>query len=424
MWNSSLRIISIALLVLLCSFLDPGVPNSVSAQEEIIFRNATVENIYPDGIVFRVEICGRPQNSRVYFDYKYYWNWEYWWYTDEWTLDEGQTDDGCDKRKVLLETKDLYMPPFSPVKFYWSVFSQNKVIAKDIVYIHYYKDDGFDWSSQHNNGLTVWWHDRPDAFGADILQIAEKAVEDQSNYYSIELVTPVTIVVFISSDEFFGWQAEEGYAGGMAFPEISLTTQLVDESYDYMGWVSDVVPHELSHLFFHQVMSRQSNKTRWLDEGLATYNEYNNHLYEWSVIKDGYDKGRLISFAHLQSTFGDDPYRVDLAYAQSYYAILYLEEMYGHEKVLSLLEEHGRGSGLESSFIKAFGLTLDEFEDDYRAWLATRLNTPPPDTSLPGPPSPAIYFLFAVLLCLGVFFAFTIGGTIVIVVVANKTWKN
>jgi len=416
------------LLMVLLLFVGFSPMEFVSAQEEIVFRDATVENIYPDGVLIRIEVCGRPQGSHVYFNYKYPGNWDaYWWYIDEWTLDEGQTQDDCDKRKVFLETKDLYLPPFSPIKFYWSVSYEDKILGKSVEYTHYYKNDEYEWNSLERNEIVIWWHDRPNSFGEEILQVAEKAIGDQESFYSIKLNTPVTIVIFNSSDEFFSWQAEEGYAGGIAFPEVSLTTQLVSEVFGYEDWVADVVPHELSHLFFYQISSKQlRSSTKWLDEGLATYSEYGNHWFEWQILREGYDAGKLVSFKYLEYTFGDDPDQVDLFYAQSYYAVLYLEEVYGREKVSELIDEYSKGSGLESCFRKVLGVGLDEFNIEYVEWLGERLNTPPPDTSLVREKrtSMSTYFIVAACCFGGGLFVLAFGGVILVGILLSNASKD
>jgi hypothetical protein len=43
--------------------------STVVRQDAIEFRNISVESDYPDGVTFRVEICGRPDSSRVRFNY-------------------------------------------------------------------------------------------------------------------------------------------------------------------------------------------------------------------------------------------------------------------------------------------------------------------------------------------------------------------
>src|SRR5690349_6221681 len=107
-WRITMKPLLAGLLILL-SFSN-GFANlePLLRQDEISFRNVNVESSFPEGITFRIEICGRPTPSSVIFNYTTsadatsYWGW-----TEEvWSEDEGQTLDHCDMRKFHLETKE------------------------------------------------------------------------------------------------------------------------------------------------------------------------------------------------------------------------------------------------------------------------------------------------------------------------------
>lgn len=58
-------------------------------------------------------------------------------------------------------------------------------------------------------------------------------------------------------------------------------------------------------------------------------------------------------------------------------------EVYGDEAVSRLLGELSAGSGTNTAFKDAFGVTLDQFESEYMVWLESRILSPPPSTALP-----------------------------------------
>ena len=298
-----------ASLLLLLSFRGGfGDLKSSVRQDAIEFRNVNVESSFPEGITFRIEICGRPVPSNVIFNYTtsaeatQYWGWN----EEIWSEDEGQTSDDCDMRKFHLETKELEIPPFAPVNYYWSVTEGKNTLGRSPEYVYLYKDGRFDWKSIENEHLSVWWHDRSDSFGQDVMSIASRAFDDQAMFYASSLDAPITIVIANTSEEFFAWQAEEDYAGGLAFPEISLTIQLVESELGYYDWLNDVIPHEISHIYFNHLVKRYSGTSYWLDEGLATYNEYSDHLSEWNVLKTAYEANQTMSLQDLEYGFGED----------------------------------------------------------------------------------------------------------------------
>jgi hypothetical protein len=387
----------------------------LAVQTEVLFRNARVENKYPEGIVFRVEICGRSATSKVAFNYKAAGDWG--WQKEVWTLDNGQTSDGCDKREYSLETRDLYIPPFTQILYFWTVAEGSVVIDQSPNYVYSYQDRAYTWKNIQDEHIVVWWHDRPDSFGREVMSVATLAFEDQARFYASSLESPITIVITNTSDEFFAWQPEEEYVGGLSFPEMYLTIQLVEDEFGYYDWINDVIPHEISHIYFTHLVKRYSGTSHWFEEGLCTYSEYSDHWGEWDTVKTAYEAGEVLSLADLEYEFGDEPDEIDLAYAESYYAILYMDEVYGRESITTLLTEYEHGSSETAAFEKSFGKDSDEFEQDFILWLAERLETAPPSTERPSPnlsPEKAIGYVLVGMVCVMVLFAMMLGALLMV----------
>jgi tetratricopeptide (TPR) repeat protein len=64
-----------------------------------------------------------------------------------------------------------------------------------------------------------------------------------------------------------------------------------------------------------------------------------------------------------------------LAYAQSYWVCKYIEEKFGHDKMLALLEEFRKGAGQDDAFPKVLGKRVPEFEKDFFAWTEKEIAT-------------------------------------------------
>jgi hypothetical protein len=361
-----------------------GSSRTVARQTAIEFRNASVEGNYPDGVTFRVEICGRPASSRVVFNYSLApesietWS----WFRNYQAVDEGQTSDDCDRRKFYLETNDLEIPPFSPIKYYWSVIENADVNIESEKAVYYYQDVSHDWKKMAEDGLIVWWHDRPDSFAQEVLSIANRAEKDQVAYYGMSLQSPITIVIANTTEEFYTWQEVQENIGGEAFSDMYLTIQLVPDEPGYYEWLGDVIPHEISHIYFNHLVKPYSGSPAWLNEGMASYLEYNNHDADWLIVRNGFQSGKLRSLQDLKFDFGKGADEINLVYAESYYAVLYMHEVYGADAVSKLLYEFSKGSGADAAFKKAFGRDAEGFAADFMSWLEDRVKTPPPGTQL------------------------------------------
>lgn len=336
-----------------------------------------------------MEICGRPASSRVVFNYSLApesietWS----WFRHYQTVDEGQTSDDCERYKFYLETGDLEIPPFSPIKYFWSVVENADVNTEGEKAVYYYEDASHDWKKMEEDGVIVWWHDRPDSFAREVLSIAKRAEKDQAAYYGISLQSPITIVIANTAEEFHTWQQVHENVGGRAFNDMYLTIQLVPDEPGYYKWLSDVIPHEISYIYFNHLVKPYSGSPAWLEKGMATYLEYKNHDGDWLRVRSAFQSGKIRSLQDLKFDFGAGAEQINLEFAESYYAVLYMHEVYGADAVSKLLNEFSRGSGEDAAFKKAFGRDAEEFSADFMSWLGDRVKTPPPGSQLQSPVS-------------------------------------
>jgi hypothetical protein len=408
--------------LLMLGLLGTPLPKSqVPVQADIVFRNAVVENLYPKDVIFRVEICGLPSNSQIIFNYTA--DRSGIWKKETRTLEDGQTPDACYKEKYFLETRNLYIPPFSEIKYFWSVTEGTKALRQSSISAYMYKNEGYTWKKLENEHLVIWWHDRPDEFGQDAMLVATQAFDDQAKFYVSSLEEPITIVVTNTSEEFLAWQPKENSLSGLAFPKLSHTVELIKENVDYRDALNDIIPHEISHIYFVHLLRKDAEAPRWLDEGLASYNEYSSRWGMWMTLRTAYDTGKTLPLKNLRYDLDEDQESFAIDYAEGYYAILYMEEVYGREAIAALLDEYRQGKDTADAFQKAFGKDPESFDSEFTAWLGKRVETPPPDTSRA--PFAArnigvLLFCLVGVLCLGFMFTMGAGAILVTVFLLNK----
>lgn len=387
------------------------------AQTDITFRNITVENLYPKYVLFRVEICGRSSTSYVTFNYISHLSGT--WEKTTKTLKEGETGYGCFKYKYFLETQKLFVPPFFQIEYFWSVTEGAKVVGQSSKDVYTYKNEGYTWKNLSDEHLIVWWHDRPDSFGQEVMSIATLAYNDQAKFYSFSLATPITIVITNTFDEFYAWQPQKNtMIIGKAFSRVSLTVQLVEDNANYHDLLYGIIPHEISHVYFEHLVKNDAGAPIWLNEGLAVYNEYSDHWDKWVTLRAAQERDEILTLKDLDNVFGKDSERLELAYAESYYAVLYMEEVYGKSSIATLLDEYSTGASATVALEKTFGKNSEGFEHDFIVWLDERLKTPPSDTNLLQPLSNNVVWLFTGILCVGVLFA--LGAGIIFIAVLLK----
>jgi hypothetical protein len=180
-------------------------------------------------------------------------------------------------------------PPFIPIEYYWQVHPEEGGMYKGLHQFTLYEDTRYQCEKLESENFTVYWHDRPAQFGEQILEIAKKADQVEREFFGLELKHPYRIVIFNTEEEFFGWNVDSSdYVPGESYPFYDLTVQIVKD--DSLEWLNDVIPHEISHLYFEQASYHpkpESYPPTWLNEGVAVYNEFSDHSYEDRILVEG-----------------------------------------------------------------------------------------------------------------------------------------
>ena len=151
-----------------------------------------------------------------------------------------------------------------------------------------YEDTRFDWQVIEEGAISVWWHGHPHEFGQQIFDVVATAVADQAEFFQAALHIPIRIMIYNTQDE-FGVICSHGddAMGGKAFPEYGITAQVVPMTPYLWMWMSEVIPHEISHLYFTQETTSIEGELppTWLDEGVAQTNEPVDHSYETDLVQ-------------------------------------------------------------------------------------------------------------------------------------------
>ncbi len=287
--------------------------------------------------------------------------------------------------------------PGTPFYYTWEITDSSGNTVRSPEELVYYDDTRYAWDILENEHLAVWWHDRAASFGEDVFDIANRAFEAQQALFGTELAFPIKIIIYNDFDEFAEWQGGLiDFIGGQAFPNIGVTTQIVEAFGSQEAWLNDVIPHEISHLYLAQVTYNPTAPVpTWLDEGVAQFNEFSSHQFELTTVERAAAAGELIPLSSLSTGFGmqNSEARSRLAYAESLSAVTYMVETFGAEGLSNLLAAYKSGQGTETAFQTAFGMSLGDFEAGWAVWLGLEPGehvTPTP-WPLPTPrPSPTL----------------------------------
>jgi tetratricopeptide (TPR) repeat protein len=200
----------------------------------------------------------------------------------------------------------------------------------------------------------------------------ESIHKDVCSHFKHEPAVKTYIEVFPSHDAFSAritgspWIGTVGASTGRV---IALCTPRKGEN--TMGaynW-SQVLRHEYTHTV---TLSATDNRIgHWMTEGLAVYEENSPLRWEWvPMLYNAVKKHELFSMENLTWAFvrPKRPQDRSLAYAQSYWICKYVEEKWGHDKILAMMAEFGKGKSQDEVFPAVLGVDLDSFSREFFAW--------------------------------------------------------
>jgi hypothetical protein len=288
---------------------------------------------------------------------------------------------------LKLHFDDQEVIPGLPIRVHWEAVDSTGRRGRSEEIPARFEDTRFDWQVMQEKNISIWWHDHPTEFGSQIFEVASTAVADQAALFQTTLDNPIRIMIYNTLDEFrVICRHRDDVMGGKAFPEYGITAQVVPITPYPWEWMREVIPHEISHLYFAQATTGMRGETppTWLDEGIAQLNEPIDHSSLTDLVQTAAQQGDLIPLTDLMEGF--DPYygeHLDLAYAESFSAVQFLTQTHGLETLTYLFAIYRLGWSTDNTFKSVLGYDLGEFQQRWLGWLGTAMIFAP--TSTPSP---------------------------------------
>lgn len=200
----------------------------------------------------------------------------------------------------------------------------------------------------------------------------ESVYHDVCSEYQFEPKVKTLIEVFPRHDEFAvrttggPWLPTVGASTGRI---IALVTPRKGEgAMGAYNW-AQVLRHEFTHTV---TLGATDNRIgHWFTEGLAVNEEHTPLRWEWvPMLYHAVKQHELFSLDNLTWGFVRPKRPIDrqLAYAQSYWICKYVEEKYGHQAILNMMELFKDGKDQPTVFQTVFHQSEQEFSDTFFKW--------------------------------------------------------
>jgi len=265
--------------------------------------------------------------------------------------------------------------PNVPVHVRWDVSDVSGRAASSDYQEVVGQDARYQWQTLKSDkrDLTVLYHDRSPSFGETIFDTAEKSAEFMEENFDAHLTKPIMVVIYNSHDEVRNYYTDFGDSiGGQAFSDLGLTMQIIQDDKWMEDWINDVIPHEISHLYFYQAtggdkLSWMLYPPTWLNEGIAQINATGNDSQQledinWQLSHSAF----LPNLRYLDAHFGENEDVLTIEYQMAYSVTSYILNTYGEESVADLLAAYADNASCENAFIGVLGVNFLTLEKEWR----------------------------------------------------------
>lgn len=290
-----------------------------------------------------------------------------------------------------------FLPAGTPISYYWQIWDSAGNTLTDASQSLTTIDTRFQWQHLTQGLLQVNWYGRTQSFGQMLLKQAGNSVAHISSVLGSGLLHPINLWAYANDADFHGSLAPGSYewVGGEALPSLREASIVVATASDYT-LVRDM-PHELTHLIFHQLIERGIYPPTWFDEGIAVYDQIFREPDMLIRFKEALSTNSLLRLDSISIDFPSDSDKAYLAYAQSWQLVTYMYDTFGRAKMAKLIHNLGDTRyDFDSALKQALGVDHLHLENQWRlalhqpGVLAADQTTPTPTsvgtaTSTPNP---------------------------------------
>ncbi len=274
--------------------------------------------------------------------------------------------------KIDQSKPENYMPPGTQLQYWWKIVDSagNELRTEKQTYL--YLDNRYEWHTLQNERLTLYWYEGDDSFGQALFDRANVALDTLASDVGIKLEDPIRVFIYANHGDLLralSSSAQE-WTGGQAFTTYGVV--VIGVNPNQLDWGLRATTHEMSHLVIHQATDNSfRGLPRWLDEGIAVYNEDTQQLVDdfAPIFDEAVKQNQLMTLRTLSSPFPADPMQANLAYGQSGAVVKFIIDTYGAEKMAKLLSIFAEGSLDDEALETALGVNTDGLDNAFRASL-------------------------------------------------------
>jgi tetratricopeptide (TPR) repeat protein len=205
-----------------------------------------------------------------------------------------------------------------------------------------------------------------------VVPLARQSLDTLSKLYQFKPMGPILVEMFPKHDDFavrtIGLPGFIGALGACFGRVVTLDSPRARGPGEF-SWAATLW-HEMAHVISLQMSNNRV--PRWLSEGISQYEERRARP-DWGrettiPFVQALDAGKLLKLSEITEGFSD-PRMISIVYQQASLVIEYLNETHGEPALGRLMRAYGKGLEGDAPFKEAYGVTLDQIQTGFDAWL-------------------------------------------------------
>ena len=255
---------------------------------------------------------------------------------------------------LLFVVSMLFAPSAFP-------FGQNKIVY-----------DKFHWNIYHSTHFDIYFYDEEKPALQKVVDMAESAYDDLSRKFNFQISKKIPIIYYATHSAFEQTNVDLNFipegVGAFAEPTRNRMVIPIDTTDEKL---LQLIQHELTHVFEYEILFQgklgkevTSNPPTWLMEGLASFMGRTRTRKDRMVLRDAVVNDQVPAITHAQGG-GYFAYRFGHAVFE------YIQQKYGWEGLRDFIYEYRNtlGNSVDKALKRAFDVTPDEFDSQFRTWL-------------------------------------------------------
>jgi hypothetical protein len=364
------RILAVCIWVI-CLTVMPGRFDRVRAQSTMTFQPTQVQNNFPTGIHFEVQVSDPGvaiQSAQFVYEFAS---------VIESPEDQqtAQSEAGAGALHLQYDWSGADYPLGIQLKFHWEVTFADGQKARSEPETYTFADTNFPWEAIQQDEFTLYCHDRESQFCQDLADSASADLTRIERMYGAKFPFRIQIWIYNDMKEIQKWYPEiTDESLGVDYPNIGVVAAhipLEDNGKTWM-WANRLISEDISHLLFLAVTSDSLIQIpAWLEAGSAVYSEPNERQDFIDTVMQADTQNGLIPIAKLNACLQDEDQDVMmLAWGESYTIVSFIMDVYGDGGYRRLLSAYTDSLPGKDPFQIAFQLSEDDFEARWQRWLS------------------------------------------------------